>query len=75
MITAGFNYICDDVDYSNNPNALRVGCLLHARMHAHTCMYAHAHTHTYTHACTHAHTHTESHAHMYTMNVIIYTVF
>ena len=24
MITAGYNYGCDSVDYSNDPNALRV---------------------------------------------------
>ena len=26
MITAGYNYLCDNVDYSNDSNAIRVSC-------------------------------------------------
>ena len=33
MITAGFNYVCDNVDYSDDPNALRVGCNLYCKLY------------------------------------------
>ena len=40
MITAGFNYLCDNVDYSNNDNAVRVSEVYNGGDPSYSCITA-----------------------------------